>query len=235
LWLYPPERRNLPPEAREHLRLQATGLGGWSSAEKRCALLTGIAVALWVTDFIHHLNPSMIALAVGLLAVIPGVGILSTDDLRKLNFGAIWFTAAALSMSRVLSDTNGLQVLTGSMVSWMTPMVRGPVTSTLVLYWSGFLYHFFLANETAMLSTSLPAVLQHFTSLGFHALPIGMIWTFASGGKIFAYQSAVLIVGYSYGYFEAKDLLKVGLLLSVVEAVILLLLVRFYWPLLGII
>jgi solute carrier family 13 (sodium-dependent dicarboxylate transporter), member 2/3/5 len=235
LWLYPPERRNLPPEAREQLRLQATGLGGWSSAEKRCAVLTGIAVTLWVTDFIHHLNPSMIALAVGLLAVIPGVGILSTDDLRKLNFGAIWFTAAALSMSRVLSDTNGLQVLTGSMVNWMTPMVRGPITSTLVLYWSGFLYHFFLANETAMLSTSLPAVLQHFTSLGFHALPIGMIWTFASGGKIFAYQSAVLIVGYSYGYFEAKDLLKVGLLLSVVEAVILLLLVRFYWPLLGII
>src|SRR5215471_16745443 len=87
LWLYPPENRHLTPEAREHLRLQAVRLGGWSSAEKRCALLTGFAVALWVTDFIHHLNPSMVALAVGLFAVIPGVGILSADDLRKLNFG----------------------------------------------------------------------------------------------------------------------------------------------------
>jgi di/tricarboxylate transporter len=114
-------------------------------------------------------------------------------------------------------------------------MLKGPVTSTLVLYWTAFVYHFFLANETAMLSTSLPAVLQHLMSLGYHALPVGMIWTFASGGKIFVYQSAVLIVGYSYGYFEAKDLLKVGFLLSIAEAVILLLLVRFYWPLLGIV
>lgn len=235
LWLYPPENPQLTPEAREHLRLQAARLGAWSSAEKRCALLTGLAVTLWVTDFIHHLDPSRVALAVGLLAVIPGVGILSADDFRKVNFGAIWFTAAALSMSRVLTDTKGLQLLTGSMVNWMTPLVKGPGTLTLVLYWTAFLYHFFLANETAMLSTSLPAVLQHFTSLGFQALPVGMIWTFASGGKIFVYQSAVLIVGYSYGYFEAKDLLKVGLLLSVLEALILVLLVRFYWPLFGIV
>jgi len=62
-----------------------------------------------------------------------------------------------------------------------------------------------------------------------------MIWTFASGGKIFAYQSAVLIVGYSFGYFEARDLLKVGFILTVVESFILLLLVPLYSPLIGIV
>jgi di/tricarboxylate transporter len=159
---------------------------------------------------------------------------LNADDLRKLNFNAIWFTAAALSMSRVLTDTKGLEILTGRMIGWMGPLESGPVTSSVVLYWTAFVYHFFLANETAMLGTSLPAVLQHFQSLGFHPLPIGMIWTFASGGKIFVYQSAVLIAGYSYGYFESKDLLKVGFILTVVESAILVLLVRFYWPLLGI-
>ena len=61
-----------------------------------------------------------------------------------------------------------------------------------------------------------------------------MIWTFASGGKIFVYQSGVLLVGYSYGYFEARDLLRVGAILTVVEFAILLLLVAFYWPWLGI-
>ena len=58
-------------------------------------------------------------------------------------------------------------------------------------------------------------------------------WTFAAGGKLFAYQSGVLIVGYSYGYFTARDLLRIGWWLTVVEFVILLLLVQFYWPLLG--
>jgi hypothetical protein len=44
----------------------------------------------------------------------------------------------------------------------------------------------------------------------------------------------VLIVGYSYGYFNSVDLLKVGFILTVVESAILMLLVRFYWPLIGI-
>jgi len=234
LWLYPPEKNELSPTSRAHLSAQLDRLGPWSALEKKSAVLTGVAVALWMTDFIHQLSPSMVALMIGLLALIPGAGILSTDDLRKINFGAIWFTAAALGMSRVLMETNALESITGVMVSWVTPFVKGPVTSSLVLYWTAFVYHFFLANETAMLSTSLPAVLQHFSALGFHPLPIGMIWTFASGGKIFVYQSAVLIVGYSYGYFNSVDLLKVGFILTVVESAILTLLVRFYWPLIGI-
>jgi di/tricarboxylate transporter len=193
-----------------------------------------MAVGLWMTDFIHHLNPSIVGLTVGLLALAPTVGILDSNDLRKLNFSAIWFTAAALGMSRVLADTKGLDVLTNAMISWMKPLVTGPFTSSLVLYWTAFVYHFFLANETAMLSTSLPVVLKFFTAQGMHPLPIGMIWTFAAGGKIFAYQSAVLIVGYSYGYFDARDLLKVGLVLTAVESLILFFLVPFYWPLIGI-
>jgi di/tricarboxylate transporter len=120
-------------------------------------------------------------------------------------------------------------------MGWMATLVKAPLFYTLTLYWTGFIYHLFLANETAMLSTSLPVVLRFFTERGFHPLPIGMIWTFAAGGKIFAYQSAVLIVGYSFGYFEAKDLLKVGFILTVVESIILLLLVPLYWPLIGIV
>ena len=69
---------------------------------------------------------------------------------------------------------------------------------------------------------------------GLDELATGMIWTFASGGKIFVYQGAVLIVGYSFGYFDARDMLKVGLALTIVESLILLLLVPVYWPLLGI-
>jgi hypothetical protein len=42
-----------------------------------------------------------------------------------------------------------------------------------------------------------------------------MLWTFAGGGKLFMYQNTALILGYSYGFFTAKDLLKVGAVLTV--------------------
>ena len=48
------------------------------------------------------------------------------------------------------------------------------------------------------------------------------------------YQSAVMIVGYSYGYFDGRDMLRIGLALTVIESLLLLLVVPFYWPLIGI-
>jgi len=65
-------------------------------------------------------------------------------------------------------------------------------------------------------------------------LLVGMIWTFGAGGKLFAYQSGVLIVGMSYGYFGSRDLFRLGLLLTIVQCALLLLLVFAYWPLIGI-
>jgi hypothetical protein len=60
-----------------------------------------------------------------------------------------------------------------------------------------------------------------------------MVWTFAASAQIFVYQSTVLILGYSYGYFEPIDLFKIGGTMAVVEFFILLLVVGFYWPFLG--
>jgi di/tricarboxylate transporter len=60
-----------------------------------------------------------------------------------------------------------------------------------------------------------------------------MVWSFAAGGKLFAYQSAVLVVGYSYGYFRHTDLIKIGGLLTILEFVALAFVVVFYWPLIG--
>ncbi len=82
------------------------------------------------------------------------------------------------------------------------------MVSTFVLYWTGFLYHIFLASEISMLGTSMPLLMQFAATHGLNALKLGMIWVFASGGKIFVYQSGVLIVGYAYGYFRPRDILR---------------------------
>jgi di/tricarboxylate transporter len=76
-------------------------------------------------------------------------------------------------------------------------------------------------------------LMTHARQTGLDPLALGMVWTFAAGAKIFLYQSAVLVVGYSYGYFSTRDLLRVGAVLSIAEWLILVLLVPVYWPLIG--
>jgi di/tricarboxylate transporter len=232
LWLYPPEKERI--DDAQHMQKQLDALGPWTTAEKKCGAYLLIAVVLWLTDFVHHMSPALIGLAIGLIGTLPKVGLLDAGDMRKLNYSAIWFTAAALTIGRLLSATKGLEVLTDLVMAVINPLVHGPLTNALVLYWTAFVYHFFLGNETAMLSTSLPVIMAFAKERALDPLATGMIWTFASGGKIFVYQGAVLITGYTFGYFDARDMLKVGFALTVIESLILLLLVPIYWPLLGI-
>ena len=233
LWLYPPEVSELP-DSRRFLEEQLKSMGGWSALEIKTAVLMFVAIALWVTDFVHHIPPPMVGLGIGLAAIMPGIGVLDTKDVKSINFLPIFFVAAAVSLSDVLTQTKALDIITGALFTWMTPHITGGWTSTIVLYWSAFAYHIVIGNEIAMLATSIPILMDFAKVHGLDPLSLGMIWTFGAGPKIFIYESAVLVVGYSYGYFSNKDMLKVGAILSVVTAVILLLLVPLYWPLIGI-
>jgi sodium-dependent dicarboxylate transporter 2/3/5 len=209
-------------------------MGPWSVAEKKAALLLGVAILFWVTDFLHHFPPAMIALGTALFALLPPVGILDEDDMRTANYMPVFFVAAAVSMGNVLEATNGLDVLTASVFANIEPFLSNIYTTTAIMYWAGFVYHFFLASEISMLATSMPIVMQFAKLHGMNPLMLGLLWTFSAGGKLFAYQSGVLVLGYSYGYFEARDLLRIGAWLTVAEFLILMLLVPFYWPLIGI-
>ncbi len=111
LWMYPPEVVSLEG-GRGYLLDELKKMGPWSPLEKKAALLLGAAVALWLTDFIHHISPAVIGMGVGLFALLPHVGILEAEDLRKLNYMPVFFVAAAVSMGSVLEATKGIDLLT---------------------------------------------------------------------------------------------------------------------------
>jgi anion transporter len=233
LYLYPPEKPALPGGGR-FLADELARMGRWSGLEKRCAALMAIAIGLWMTDFVHHIPPPMIGLGIGLAAVLPVIGVLDTEDLKRVNYLPIFFVAAALSMGLVLMETKALGLLTDLLFGWMRPLVTDVFSSTLVLYWSAFLLHIPLGDEVSLLATSIPVLMNFAKEQQLDPLALGMVWTFGAGGKLFVYQSAVLVVGYSYGCFTAGDMFKVGAWLTIVESLILLLLVPFYWPWIGI-
>jgi di/tricarboxylate transporter len=233
LRFFRPEKPALPGGS-ALLRQELRKMGPWSPAEKKAALLIALAVVLWMTDFWHHISPAMIGLGVGLLAAFPGIGVLETEDVKKLNYLPIFFTAAAICMGNVLMATKTLDFLTGEIVAWLHPLVVNPFTASLVLYWSGCVYHVFLGDEVGMLSTSMPILMKFAHTHGMNPLFAGMVWTLSAGGRIFVYQSAVLVVGYSYGSFTARDMFRMGVFLTVVESILLMVFAPLYWPLIGI-
>jgi solute carrier family 13 (sodium-dependent dicarboxylate transporter), member 2/3/5 len=232
LRLFPAEQTAVAPD-RAYFRQELEKRGRWSAAERRAALLMSSAMLLWMTGSLTHIPPAMVALGVGLVALLPHVGVLEAGALRRLNYSSFFFVAAAISMGNVLEATHGLGLLATGVFHWIQPVLTNVFSITAVLYWTAFLYHFLLGSEISMLATSIPLVLEYAKTHGLDPLQLSLIWTFAAGGKLFAYQSAVLVVGYSYGYFEARDLVKMGAWMTLIEFLMLMVLVPFYWPLIG--
>src|SRR5438477_1374123 len=131
LWMYPPEMATLPGGA-DYLQREIRAMGPWSRDEVRAALLMSLAIGLWVTDFLHQIPAPMIGLGIGLLAVMPRIGVLDTEDLRKINYLPIFFVAAAVSLSNVLAQSQALDVVTAILFRWIQPFIGTSSVSALV-------------------------------------------------------------------------------------------------------
>jgi solute carrier family 13 (sodium-dependent dicarboxylate transporter), member 2/3/5 len=101
LWLYPPEQVRLEG-GYEFLREELRRMGPLSRSEWKSASLIAAAIVLWLTDFMHHISPSVIGIGVGLFALLPYVGVLKIEDMRRLNYMPVFFVAAAVSMGTVM-------------------------------------------------------------------------------------------------------------------------------------
>jgi solute carrier family 13 (sodium-dependent dicarboxylate transporter), member 2/3/5 len=233
LAFFPPEKQFLPG-GKAYLERELQSLGSWKPIEKKALAFVLAAVALWLTDSLHHVSPSKVALGIVLLALLPRIGVLGIEDLRRVDYLLVFFVASVVSMGKVLAATKSLEIFTGVLFSWITPLIGNTFLWPFALFWTGFVYHLFLASGISMLGTSMPGLMTFTSAHHLNALAWGMVWTFSSGATIFAYQNAVLIVGYSYGCFKAKDLLRLGLCLTVLNSLLLLIVVPFYWPLIGI-
>jgi sodium-dependent dicarboxylate transporter 2/3/5 len=234
LWFFPAKSSD-PVSARQPTEATVGESRTWSAAEKRWAVLLLVALALWMTDFMHHIHPAMVALGVALLGALPRIGILESKELKQLDVFPFIFTASALSLGDGLMKTGALDVVTRALSFCWRPWALSFVHSAIALFWTSFTYHLMVPSDPTTLVTSLPTVVNF--SLAHHWSPVaaGLVWTLALSGKIFVYQSGVTIAGFSFGYFRVRDFLKVGICLTIVEFLILLLLVTWYWPLIGLI
>jgi anion transporter len=234
LKLFPPEADALDG-MEERLKAHFRTAVPWTPMAAKAAVLSATALVLWMTDSLHHVSASIVAFAVGLFALLPFVEVLDENDFKRINLLPFFFVAAALGMGAVLKETGGLDIVTDHFIGGIEPLLANKTLAVGALYWGGFVYHFFTASEISMLVTSLPVLTEFSREHGLNPAWTGMIWSFSSGGKLFAYQSAILVLGYAYGYFRHTDLIKLGALLTLVEFVVLALSVAFYWPLLGLV
>jgi anion transporter len=78
-----------------------------SPEERRLTVILLAALALWATDFMHHVHPGWIGLAAGVATLLPYVGVMPvTTFTDRVKFGPFFYIAAILGLGAVMVETS---------------------------------------------------------------------------------------------------------------------------------
>ena len=78
----------------------------WTSGQRRLLVVLIAAVLLWSTDGVHGVAPAWVALAAGVVCLLPRSSILLPGDMVKhIDYAPWFFTAGAIGLGAVATDT----------------------------------------------------------------------------------------------------------------------------------
>ncbi len=211
----------------EPARRQLDELGPVGRAEKEILITLGVAVVLWVGgSFIEPalnlpstlLSSAMVAVMV--VAYLAIRGIIDWEDVKGISWGIFLIIGAGLSLGEVLNRTGATDWFAGLIV----PLVKGPplfVSLLLLVFLSALLTN--VMNNTTIAAVFVPILISMARadpSLDAVqlVLPVTLATTF--GYSLPSASSRMSLIAAS-GIVERGDMMRIGLLLTLISSAVL--------------
>ncbi len=200
---------------------------------RRLAIILGITIAVWATDFIHHISPAWIAMVAALVCMWPGIGLINGDDLKaKFNFPSTIYVAGILSLGALLVETGAGDIAGNWLLTHITFSKDTPFMSFVSMVGLG------TAVNIATTAPSMPAVIGPLAadisaSSGLPLKTVLMSQVIAYSTVVLPYQAPPLIVAMQLGGIPIKDGAKMTLALAALSLLVLVPLNYFWWSWLG--
>ena len=204
-------------------------LGG---RETRALILLVAGVAAWSTDAIHHIHPVLIGLGLTILCVSPGIGPLTTDHLRKVNYPILIYIGSVFALGDAIVTSGASQELASILTSWLS-LDQLPVAQQLASI-SYVVTPFNFLVDTAVVGGILtPPLLDVGNAAGLSPLQVGLSVAVGTGTVFMPYQGAPFMIAYSYGYVTMRQFATTMMLICTLNLVVLVPLNVLYWKWVG--
>ncbi|MEX2463756.1 MAG: DASS family sodium-coupled anion symporter [Balneolaceae bacterium] len=220
LRLYPPAVKNL-----------TLNLEGKLKKSRNAIILYvtfGLTVLLWVTEGVHGIRSSIVALIP--VAVLTLSSVFEKQDIRKLPWEVLWLIAGGIALGISMKET-GLAEWMVSTISWdqMGYLMLLAVFGIVALVMSNFLSNTVTASLLIPLAISLATsgVLEGMFGMMMIGLVIALSASFAMVLPISTPPNAIAV---STGMVQTKHMITSGLIIGVIGLALILLLSVIYWP-----
>lgn len=200
---------------------------------RRLMIILVAALALWSTDFIHHISPAWIALAAAILCLLPRIGMVPPSAFNgEVNYSSFFFVAGILGMGAMIADSGLGDYLAGALieVAGLVPGENGRNFAVMALI-----------SILLCIVTTVPGVPAVMTPLaggmaaasGLPLETVLMTQVIGFSTLIFPYQTPPVTVGMQLAGIRHRDALRLMVLMTALTLFVLLPLNFAWWSLLG--
>jgi anion transporter len=238
LKMMPPEKKEIEG-GKEIVAKAFFALGPMSFAEKKMLLISCVLLGLWATEkILHPIDTTSSTIAAIAVMLLPGIGIMTWKEAEpQIPWGTLVLIGIGISLGTGLLSTKAA-VWVGNWVVAAFGLETMPGLGLIAIL-AAFLIiiHLGFSNATALCSAMIPiiiSILQNSKVPGLNLAGIAMILQYTvSMGYILPVNAPQNMVAYGTNTFDAKDFIKIGLLITIIAYGVIILLSATYWKWLG--
>ncbi|HWR38532.1 MAG TPA: DASS family sodium-coupled anion symporter [Patescibacteria group bacterium] len=234
LKMYPPEVKALPGGI-GYIRKELDAMGPMSRREMKSIGYFVLALALWSTDALHHLNSTMIAFLVSLLIFLPRVGVLEWKETEKsLPWELFVYFGGVLTLSNALMSTKAFEWLIKTTLTGLG--LDGMAMMPLLILLIGFsiFSHVIWSTTTAMAGVMIPIYIGLAQALGFNVvgfvLPLAIMMAYA---LFLPFNTMGNIIMFGAGYYTVAEQIRSSLLLGLIVWILWVVTAFTWWKVIG--
>ncbi|MCI0846685.1 MAG: anion permease [Chloroflexi bacterium] len=220
------------PEGVGSLELKA---GPLQSKEIRAGLIALGTALLWFTDFAHGLPPAVPALIAMTVILLPGIGLLSWREFEQnIGWTNIFVIASSLSLANALIISGAAAWFADTLVGSVEGLRDHPMLILLAMSGAAAAVRVVMPNISGYLAFIIPVAMSTGAALGLNPVVCGLA-VVVVGDSIVFYPAGATASVFIFQRAELRgfEVLRVGLIMTVIAIGVLFTIVLPYWNLVG--
>lgn len=190
------------------------------------------AILGWIIGSFIGLPTIVPAICAGAILALPGIDIITADDIRDVSWGVLFLIGAMFSILNVM-DTSGTLVYVVDGITQYVPFSSLPtwqaVTSLLVL---AVCIRVFFSTASAAIVIVLPIILEFGEITGTNPLYLALSVLIIIGSTTFLpFNTSAVLISFDRGPLTNREVVSFGFVTMCLSTVVIVLSWLFYWPL----
>lgn len=234
LYPLPKEERSFPTIQKE-MDEKIKELGKMKKEEIRCLLILLFTVGLWMTEPLHHLHPSIPALAGVVIMTLPGIGCAKWEKVVNINYNTVLLLSVTLSMGYTLIDSGAVEVIGRFLsVDFVYSFMQSSLVAVICVILFTQFFHKLISNVSTAVVTLIPIVLTVASNAKVDPMVLGLTTGLTSlYGFILVVETMPNLIIHSTGMIEQKDYLKPGFYASLISIFAMIIVAMTWWKWIG--